>query len=370
MRIFQVCADPGIPPGGSRGGSVHLRGLAGALRDRGHEVIAFSPVPLRGAEQYPVPLKRLESLLGEAADSGLPDLIYERYALVAGGPDHRWRVSTAGLDGARELGCAYALEVNSPLIQEAQTHRGLVATPGLYEEEERIFREADAVFTVSTALRDYVSGKRGGGQGVVVNFNGCDPALFAKIGPRPPGSRKVVAFMGDPRPWHGAETLPGTIADLVTGGIDAHLLLIGGGPGADRVKQAAREAGTDDRLEITGSLPQREAVARLAEADAGLAPYLPDPFFYFCPIKLVEYMAAGLPVVSTDQGDLGTIVGGGGLLVKAGDRRAFSEAVSRILREPDLHRTTGRAARTRALTELSWDRSAAVVESCCAAAAL
>ena len=54
MRIFHVCGDPGIPPDGVKGASVHLRCIAEALSKEGHEVTTFAArSPVSGAA-YPV----------------------------------------------------------------------------------------------------------------------------------------------------------------------------------------------------------------------------------------------------------------------------------------------------------------------------
>lgn len=343
MKVFLVSGDRGIPPGGTKGASVHLRALAEALTRAGHHLIAFS----RRDGAFPTPLVPLDgptSLLDEARRGGPPDVVYERYSLG----------HLAGLEAARVLGRPLLLEVNAPLVAEASRHRpGTVsATDG--DVERRLFSEADVVLAVSEPLRRYVAAIRGSDTGTVVIPNGCDPALFPHPAPLD-DAQPTVVFLGHPRPWHGAERLPGLLAALTAAGSPARLLIIGGGPGAQAVADGVRARGLGHAVEVTGPLPQAEAARRLAEATVAVAPYPTDPFFYFSPLKVVECMAAGLPVVTSDQGDLPGTLGGTGVVVAPDDDRALRDAVLLLLGDAPLRRRLGTAARARALRMFTWD---------------
>lgn len=128
---------------------------------------------------------------------------------------------------------------------------------------------------------------------------GCDPAPFAaEPAPHPalaalPHPRLgVVGTLNDRIDWplleHLADAWPA-----------ASLVLVGprsrtGGSALDRL--AARPNVTE-----TGPVPHDELPAVLASLDAGLVPYTRSAFnLRSTPLKAVEYLAAGLPVVSTD----------------------------------------------------------------------
>ena len=349
MRIFLVCGDRGIPPGGTKGASVHLRALAEALTRAGHQLVTFSP---RHGD-FPtalVPLDGSSSLLDEAARHGAPDVVYERYSLG----------HLAGLEAARALGRPLLLEANAPLVAEANRHRPGSVTPADEGIERRLFGAADLVLTVSEPLRRYVAGQRCTDEGTVVVPNGCDPRLFLHPAPLDQAHPTLV-FLGHPRPWHGAERLPKLLAALAQAGCRARLLVIGGGPGADAVADGARRRGLGHAVEVTGPLPQAEAARRLTEATVAVAPYPADPFFYFSPLKIVECMAAGLPVVTSDQGDLPGMLGGTGVLVAPEDDQALHDAVLQLVRDQELRRRLGTAARDRALRLYTWDGVAETV---------
>jgi glycosyltransferase involved in cell wall biosynthesis len=107
-------------------------------------------------------------------------------------------------------------------------------------------------------------------------------------------------------------------------------------------------------MEVTGPLGQADAIATIRRAWVGLAPYPAEEFFYFSPIKIVEYLAAGIPVVSTRLGDVPDLVAGGGKVVAAGDPAAFVDAVDALLRDPTERDVLGLRGRARMEREQTW----------------
>jgi glycosyltransferase involved in cell wall biosynthesis len=85
---------------------------------------------------------------------------------------------------------------------------------------------------------------------------------------------------------------------------DAHLLIVGDGPYRDELVRLARDLGVDGAVEFAGYIESHEEVERLiAGAAVGLAMYDPSirSFTQFAdPGKVKNYLAAGVPVVTTD----------------------------------------------------------------------
>jgi glycosyltransferase involved in cell wall biosynthesis len=375
MRVAYVCTDPGVPVFGRKGASVHVQAVLRALVRRGDDVHLLTVRPggrpereLASVHVHPLPLtpsadpaeREVCVQYADAAaggvldrlhqDGGL-DLVYERYSLW-GRSATRW----ARFHGVRSL-----VEVNAPLVQEQATHRVLVDQPAAQRVAEETLTGADTVVCVSDAVASWVHGIVGDGEHVHTLANGVDTTrVFPRPGPVTPavGNTFTVGFVGTLKPWHGVHTLLDACAKLVAADPSYRLLVVGDGPLADTVRARADAAGLGPRLEMTGAVAPSRVPALLRQVDAAVAPYPPLDAFYFSPLKLYEYLAAGLPVVSSRVGDLPQILDHGrlGVLVEPGDADALASAVAG-LRADTAERARLRAAgRRRAVERHDWSR--------------
>jgi glycosyltransferase involved in cell wall biosynthesis len=91
--------------------------------------------------------------------------------------------------------------------------------------------------------------------------------------------------------------------------------------------------------------------------DAGIAPYPATSRFYFSPLKVLEYMAAGLPVVASRLGQIAELVedGRSGILCPAGDAAALAGALDALRRDPALRARLGAAGCEAARRRHGWD---------------
>jgi len=113
---------------------------------------------------------------------------------------------------------------------------------------------------------------------------------------------------------------------------DVRVLFAGSGPEEDAVRRQAAEMGAD----WASFLGSRDDVpALLHAADLAVLPSTAEGL----PMSLIEAMALGTPVVSTDVGDVRWLieVAGGGLCVARQDEQQFTEACSRALGDARLH---------------------------------
>jgi glycosyltransferase involved in cell wall biosynthesis len=345
VRIFHLVADRGIAPDGAKGAAVHFRHLHAALAAAGADVVAFASRKPADPAAFPGRLLPFDALADEARAGGPPDVVLERYSLGA----------DAGLAFARAAGAVFALEVNAPLVDEARAHRPETVPAGAADVERRLWSEADVVLPVSDPLARLVASVRGRTDGVLTLRNGFESAAF-RDPPRSAaaGPRCEIAFLGRPRPWHGAGRLPELVAAMVAAGCDARCVVIGGGEGADALATDAARAGVADRFEFTGDLPHSAAVLRFRRADLAVAPYPPTEPFYFSPLKAVEALAAGVPLVASALGDVPEIVGDAAVLVPAGDDAALLAACLGLAADPARRDELARRGRARAFGSMTW----------------
>lgn len=346
LEVIQISADRGIAPGSTKGASQHLRGVAAGLSERGHRVTTYSARRCDGP--FPVPVRPLAALANAPFDinSAGRTVVYERYSL-----GHR-----DGLDLARRLGVPFVLEVNAPLVDEAARHRPDSLSPADAWVEAELIRGADLVIAVSSELAAWVDSVRSGPTTVIAN--GFEPAWFATAA-TPEDPVHPLVFIGHPKPWHGADRIIDVLVALAE--IDRHpdTLIIGGGPGADTLRALARRAGVGAQLTITGPLPPEVASAQLRQCGIGLAPYRRQEPFYFCPLKVIDYLAAGLPVIATRQGDIPGLVDDAGVVIDPDDDDQLVAAVVSLLDDPTSRSNMGRRGRNRALTSMTWNDVAA-----------
>jgi glycosyltransferase involved in cell wall biosynthesis len=118
------------------------------------------------------------------------------------------------------------------------------------------------------------------------------------------------------------------------------------------------------RVDFRGWLSREEVANALAEARAGLLLLKPVPHeMVTLPIKLFEYMAAGLPIISSDFPLWREIIddAGCGILVDPEDSGAIAEAMQWILDHPDEAQAMGERGRRAAEEKYSWDPEAATL---------
>jgi glycosyltransferase involved in cell wall biosynthesis len=334
VRVAHVNQDPGIAPGRAKGAAVHLQALREAFVRRGAEVLAIDEPDG----------ERLAAQLGPLLERGRIDLVYERYAL--GGS------RAAAL--ARAAGVPHVLEVNAPLIAEAERYRGRAPTAADAEQEARLFRSTDRLLCVSRALAEYVRERSGRSAGVVVEPNAVGPEFLGDLRPAPdfctPG-RLVLGFHGRLRPWHGFDRLVALAATLLAAGVDLELALVGEGDFS-----AAHQQLPADRVVQAPWVEPRQVARYVARFDLVALPYGPDAPLWFSPLKLAEAMAAGAVPLVSDLGDLPEVVRDrvDGRVCPAGDAAAFAAAALELARDPALRTRFAAAARLRASAH-TWD---------------
>src|SRR5262249_61878915 len=124
------------------------------------------------------------------------------------------------------------------------------------------------------------------------------------------------------------------------------------------VEQLARASGVEVRA--TGTVAHDEIPAHLAAMDVALVLAAPDRSFHYSPLKLGEYLSAGVPVIAPRAGELPAQLHDDvdALLVAAGDRAALAAALQRLRDEPATRQRLARRARS-AADHRAWDPSAA-----------
>ena len=354
MRIAYVCLDPGIPVFGTKGASVHIQEVVREYRRRGHDVTVYAtrrgsdvpddlaelrivdvPITTRDEEERERAQQAASASVSDMVRAGGYDLVYERYSLF----------STV----IAECGVPGILEVNAPLIDEQRTHRVLVDEQAADAALQEQVQAALATICVSDPVRDWVIARTEGTRVFTVP-NGVN---VHRITPQPesPGA-PVVTFVGTLKPWHGVDVLLRARAQAHK---DWKLRIIGDGPVRAELDDLARSLGID--VDFRGAVAPEAIPQHMAGTAIGVAPYPAmdtDSDQYFSPLKVYEYMAAGLPVVASRVGQLPEIMGESAYLVPPSDPEALAEALDALVANPVERARVGSDNRRQAEREHSW----------------
>lgn len=367
MNVAYLCADPGIPVFGHKGASIHIQEVLRALLQQGMNITLFAqrlggPVPeefkavriqslpplavgTQAAERAQQALNAHAQVMAQLAASGPYEVVYERYSL--------W--SHAGMSFARQAGITGILEVNSPLIDEQRKYRELPLEQQAEQTLRLLLKQSDTVIAVSPGIKSWLDGFAETANKVHVVANGVDPRHFPARQRTVP-QQAVIGFLGSLKPWHGIQTLVEAFHLLHQHGRRVRLSIVGDGPEYASIQQQLAQYGLLSVCDFSGAVDHAAVPALLAEMDIAVAPYPQLDEFYFSPLKIYEYMAARLPVITTRVGHLPEIVVDGktGLLVKPGDAEALCTAIERLLDDPQLRQTLGNAGRKQVEQSQSW----------------
>ncbi|GLW61757.1 hypothetical protein Arub01_00010 [Actinomadura rubrobrunea] len=229
--------------------------------------------------------------------------------------------------------------------------------------ETRRMAAADVVVTLGEAMRAEIADRGVDPDKIITVPNGVDEefleplpdgaALRAElgIGADDPVVGLTSSFYG----YEGIDTLIDAAALLRERGTEVVLLLVGDGPERGALERRAADRGV--RAVFPGRVPMSSVRRYHAVLDVFAVPRRADRVCQLVtPLKPVEAMAGGIPVVASDVKALREIVEPGvtGTLTLPEDPEAWADALGRLIYSPELRRKIGRTAREWVRAERTW----------------
>lgn len=191
------------------------------------------------------------------------------------------------------------------------------------------------------------------------------PAFFDKrrpAGAQGTASKLVIGYMGVMNAQDGVDNFLHALAQLRLDhpDLDFTACLVGDGPMRPELEKLARELGLADRTEFMGYLTGDAFTDALGSFDIGV---IPDPVNEFndtiSMIKVFEYMALGIPMVSYRLSETLRLAGDTLTLAEEATPAALGRAIGLLARDDALRAQRSQASRERALSEFVWERQAA-----------
>jgi len=357
---------------------VHIRGITDALRAEGVTVDILS---LPGADPYATPkamsptrqatplmriVSRLPEPLFELAELAYNlvagwrilaylrrhrelDFVYERYSLFLFAP----------VLVARLCGVPIVLEVNDSTTVERVRP---LSMQGLATAIERwTFRKCSGLVFVSSVFRDRVQAAHGTMAPAIVTPNAANIAQFRTTPQQRANARErlgldghaVCGYLGAFVPWHAIDRFVYTIAERLVQAPHLKLLLVGDGATFADVSAFVQSKGLGNQVVLAGRVGHAEVPDLLAAMDLAILPSAGD---YTSPVKLFEFMAAGIAPIAPDFAPVIEVLREDvtGWTFPAGDIEAAVRQVLARSKDEDALRRVGAAAQDYIATERQW----------------
>lgn len=138
---------------------------------------------------------------------------------------------------------------------------------------------------------------------------------------------------------------------------DCGFAVLGDGECLEELRSMVSLLDLDHWLSLPGWLSEAEVFSYLATADLGLDTSLQNEV---SPVKAMEYMAFGLPLVCFDLQESRRIAGDAGVFVAPGDVAELARTIVKLLDDADMRARLGSVGRQRVLDDLGWERQAPV----------
>lgn len=234
--------------------------------------------------------------------------------------------------------------------------------------ETHCMRAADLVVTLGEAMRDEIAERGIDPAGILIVPNGVsseflqplpDPtALKSQLGIE--DGEHVVGLVSSLVAHEGIGTLLAAVKILGDRGVRTRALIVGDGPERGALQRQAAELGLD--AIFTGRVPMTKVRDYHAVLDVFVVPRTPDRVCQLVtPLKPVEAMASGLPVVVSGVRALGEIIQDKvtGLQFPPLDAEALADALQLLLGNPELRRELGANAKQWVARDRTWEHNAA-----------
>ena len=333
-----------------------------------------TPAPARWLEKIPIIsqwqiVQALKKRLRQVIAKVQPDILHAHSPSLNG-------MAAAAI--AEEFGLPMVYEVRA-FWEDAAVDHGTSREGGVRYlltrySETRVLRQADAVTTICDGLRSEMIVRGIASDKITRIPNAVDIAAFSPADKADSdlqknlqlSGKKVVGFIGSFYAYEGLDLLIAALPGLLQQVPDIRVLLVGGGPQQESLKQQATELGVANQVTFTGRVPHGDVSRYYSVVDVLVYPRLSMRLTEtVTPLKPLEAMAQHKLVVASDVGGHKELIKDKetGYLFKAGDVHSLQTKLLELLQQSELWSELQANGRRFVETERNWQTSVANYKS-------
>ena len=267
----------------------------------------------------------------------------------------------------KKYGYKTLFEVNGlPSIELKYHYPGLDSDllSKIKEQEIATLHLSDAIICPSRVTRDYIASLGLNRKLVTVIPNGVSPSDFSASPLPARGERApVLLYIGTLADWQGLDIVIKALPKILEQQ-PVRLQIVGRGRSRQRkmLAKQIRRLGVEEYVVVQPAVPHHEIPALIASADICVAPLgLNDRNVTqgACPIKLLEYMAAGRPMLASNMPIVRELVREDvdALLFSPNDPDDLARQTLALLNVFELSKRLAESASQRALSKFTWHES-------------
>ncbi len=237
--------------------------------------------------------------------------------------------------------------------------------------ESYTFKMADAVTTICNGLKDDIQKRGVAEEKITVIPNAVDLTHFSQRYAEDDSSlalkhklvgKTVLGFIGSFYAYEGLLFLVKAMPGILKREPNTRLLLVGGGPDSEKLKQLTQQLGLEDKIIFTGRVPHVEVTRYYNLVDIFVYPRLHMRLTdLVTPLKPLEAMAQEKLVLASDVGGHKELIrdGENGRLFSAGDQNSLAEIAIDMIRQIDVSDHLRKQGRAYVENERNWQASVA-----------
>lgn len=376
----------------SNGYSTRTTGLTSAIADAGYELfIAARPgYPWDSKVNRALPKKTrlirefqgvkthfnpgvslrddpLDKFIQLSADIYVREAMMNRPAVISAASNHV--TALPALIAARRLGIPFMYEVRglweltaaSANEQWADSERFQLAV----ELETLVASEADQVFAITEEVRDELVSRGVGRERIEILPNAANIFQYVPLPSERSTATKqkrpgeyLLGYAGSLVGYEGLDLLVDAIAELPEALDHVGVLVAGEGAELAALRSRTERLGLADRVRFVGRVPNDRVNDYLSIFDAVVCPRKSNRITELVsPLKPIEAMSAGRPVLGSDVAPIKTLLGtdsSRGLLFKSDDVQSLVERITYLAENPHVGEDIGRRARQWTVKNRTW----------------